>query len=240
MEINPRQALPVDDQGAITSEQNRGMTAMESFRNSRFGRLVTAGIASLTLASSAEAVGLAFAADSVAADNVPMRAAPAGGAQESVTSDTPTYKCKSTDSTSMMPKWHVHSSYMTPDGKRTIDSVKAGGIARFVTHVAGGNLSKFSEEVDVMYKPQKAVEVLKRGSRPAWFQSGGDPHWAIRNGLCHWKDSRTISFLIKVAQGAKPGRRLCVPYIVDGTTGYAKGGNMYDVSGTMHNCIRVK
>lgn len=55
----------------IEAEPNRGLSMMESFRSSRLGRIVTAGVASLTLASSAEAGILAFNAEPVAGDNIP-------------------------------------------------------------------------------------------------------------------------------------------------------------------------
>jgi hypothetical protein len=143
----------------------------------------------------------------------------------------PPTSCQSTDSASQSPQWRMRSFFTKP-------SVRPGGTARFVTAVAGGNLATFSLEVDAVYKPQRDVEVLARGSRPAWIRTGGNPHWALED-LCHWKDKRRISFLVAVDRQA-PAGRLCIPYIVDGRTGYADQPNSYDVSGTERNCLRVE
>jgi hypothetical protein len=148
-----------------------------------------------------------------------------------VRSAHPPTPCQSTDSSSPSPEWHMRSFFTAP-------SVRPGGVARFVTEVAGGNLATFSLEVDAVYRPQKDIEVLARGSRPAWVRTGGDPHWALK-GLCHWRDKRRISFLVAVDRQAQAGR-LCIPYSVDARTGYSDQPNSYDVSGAKHNCLLVE
>jgi hypothetical protein len=109
---------------------------------------------------------------------------------------------------------------------------------RFVAHVASGNADAFNLATVSTYKPAhfpKDMEVLERGSHPPWSRAGGDPHWAIKN-LCHWKDKRTIRFLVKVDLQATPGRQLCLPFSVWGRTGGAFESYSPEI---LRQCLRV-
>jgi hypothetical protein len=216
------------NQFSQTPELQPDFSIMESFRNSRFGRIVTAGVASLTLASGVEAGALAFA-DPVAADNAPARSAN----PEAQASYTPTRPCASTDSISPKPQWRASYSFNTPNGKEHVNSIRPGGLTRFVAQVAGGNVEAFS--LYGYYDGDKSIEILKRGSHPAWTPTGGRPHWAIKE-LCHWKDKRNISFLIKVDNSARTNSSVCFSTNNLATTAIEKS-----VPGKLTpHCLKVK
>lgn len=129
-------------------------------------------------------------------------------------------KCKSTDSPSPHPQWHGHYGFRTLSGQPT-QSVRPGGLVKFVYRVTGGNVDSFNMEALTeapIYHFPKAMTILKRGSHPAWSKAGGNPHWVLKD-LCHWKVKKTISYLVKVDRDTPPGKRLCMPFDVWARTG---------------------
>lgn len=219
------------DPTITTAEAPQGFSMMEDIRNSRLGRFVTAGIASLTLTPGIAAGALALNAEPVSADNVPSHHA--------TENRLVIGNCTSTDSTNPNPQWHIRSNFEAVDSGNTIDSVRPGSVVKFMNRVTGGNVDSFNMEALTaapIYHFPKSMEILKRGSHPAWSRAGSMPHWAIKN-LCHWKDKRHISFLVKVDGAAKKGERLCMPYSAWART----GSNILPYApSAQRSCLKVK
>lgn len=233
---SPDQAPPQADVLLDQAQQEaaaRGLGLMNWLRNSRPGQLLAdISMGAAVVLPGVGGTALAFNAEPVAADNVPALQAAEPEAQASY---TPTRPCASTDSPSQYPQWHAHYSFNTPNGKKHINSIRPGGLTRFVARVAGGNLEAFSMDEDIYVTP-KNLEVLDGGSHPSWSRAGGNPHWAIKE-LCHWKDKRNISFLVKVNQQAQIGKRLCMAFDVWGKTAEMIYPNNPPLQ---YRCLKVK
>jgi hypothetical protein len=148
----------------------------------------------------------------------------------------PTRPCKSTDSPSPDPQWHMSARFKTLDSKGNIRSVRPGGLTRFVVQVAGGNVEAFNlyALTGLGGTSSNDISVLKRGSHPAWTPAGGRPHWSVKD-LCHWRDKRKISFLVRVASSARTGSKTCLS-----TNELVKAGDVVEPIGFAKHCLTVK
>jgi hypothetical protein len=230
--IDPNQAPPQDDVLADQGQPEaaaRGLGMMNWLRNTRPGQLLTdISMGAAVVLPGAGAAALAFNAEPVGADgNIPARSA------EAQASYTPTRPCESTDSNSPNPQWHASYNFKTPNGKEGVHKVKPGGLVRFVVRVAGGNVEAFNMYA-MRTTSSKDIEVLKRGSHPAWSKSAGDPHWVVKE-LCHWKDKRNINFLVKVDSQAKLGSQACLS-----TTETVKADDVVEPVSFVRHCLKVK
>jgi hypothetical protein len=224
---------------------------MEELRNPGGGRLATAAIIGVGVLSALPGTLEFFAtnADSASAEkNIPARTAEPFDIGATVTpwaveqhqDRTPTVsaarfvigRCGSTDSLSPNPQWHVRSGFET-NGK-PVYSTKPGAVEKFVSHVSGGNVDSWNEEVDI-YRMTKDMKVLQGGSQPAWSKAGGAPHWVLKD-LCHWNKKEKVSFFVKISDSAKVGS-LCLAYDVWGRT----GSNIQPLGPPIQrSCLKVK
>lgn len=224
----PPQADVLVDQGQPEAVAS-GLSMMNWLRNTRPGRLLTDfSMGTAVVLPGAGVAALAFNAEPVAADNPP-----ALYKEPEATTSKAIPDCTSPDSDSQYPQWHAGYSFKTPNGEHRTNSIRPDGLARFVARVAGGNVKVFSMYA-MRTTSSKDIEVLKRGSHPAWSKSGGDPHWAVK-GLCHWKDKRNISFLVKVDSQAKIGSQACLS-----TTEIVKTGDIVEPVKFVRHCLKVK